>query len=84
MFCFVVLLLFLHLLSHQQKQKLIIMKTFKNINFKSRDYECTNIVFCFSENAPNSNWIECSEFEISKMKCEKLYSHNGIIYYGYM
>ena len=27
MFCFVVLLLFLYLLSHQQKQKLIIMKT---------------------------------------------------------
>ena len=41
------------------------MKTFKNINFTKRNYECTNIVFCQAENAPDTNWVECEEKEIT-------------------
>jgi len=60
------------------------MKTFKNKNFTQRDYEATNIVFCMAQSAPNENWIECSEFEITKLKCQKLYSNGGVIYFGYL
>jgi len=60
------------------------MKTFKNINFKKRDYEGTNIVFCQSIAAPNSNWIECDEVEIELMKCRQLHTCDNVKYYGYL
>ncbi|QCW19979.1 hypothetical protein [Flavobacterium phage FPSV-D2] len=60
------------------------MKTFKNKNFTKRDYECTNIVFCQCEIAPNENWIECDENEIQKLKCSQLYTQAGVKYYGYL
>ena len=60
------------------------MKTFKNKNFTKRDYECTNIVFCQSEIAPNENWIECDEKEIQELKCSQLYTQAGVKYYGYL
>ncbi len=57
------------------------MKTFKNKNFKKRDYETTNVVFCQSEKAPNENWIECDESEIN---CTQLWIENGVKYFGYL
>ena len=60
------------------------MITFKNKNFTKRDYECTNVVFCQSEIAPNENWIECDESEIQEMKCNQLYTQAGVKYYGYL
>ena len=60
------------------------MKTFKNKNFKTRNYNCTNIVFCESETAPSENWIECDEDEIWFMGCDHLYTQNGVRFFGYM
>ena len=59
------------------------MKTFKNTNFKSRDYECTNIVACVGHMKPNSdNWVMCNSSVLSNLT--KLYTQNGITYYGYL
>ncbi len=58
------------------------MKTFKNKNYFKRDYECTNVIACVAEKAPNDNYIECDAFEIEHLK--KLYTENGITYYGYL
>jgi hypothetical protein len=57
------------------------MKTFKNKNFKKRDYETTNIVFCQSENAPNENWIEV---DASENKLNHLYTEAGVRYFGWL
>ena len=60
------------------------MKTFKNTSFKTRNYDCTNLVFCQSETAPSENWIECDEVEISLMGCNHLYSQAGVRYFGFL
>ena len=60
------------------------MKTFKNKNFKKRDYEATNLVFCKSKKAPDSNWIECDEKEINLLRCIQLHMENQIYYYGWL
>lgn len=60
------------------------MKTFKNINFTKRNYECTNVVFCKAENAPDANWEECEEIEIELAKCDQLYKQDDVRYFGYM
>lgn len=60
------------------------MKTFKNKNFTKRDWECTNIIFCQSENAPNENWIECDESDIIQMNCHHLWTQNGVRYFGFL
>jgi hypothetical protein len=60
------------------------MKTFKNINFTKRNYECTNVVFCQAEKAPDANWVECKEVEIELLKCSQLYRQGDVIYFGYM
>jgi len=57
------------------------MKTFKSIKFIKRDYECTNIVFCESENAPNNNWIEC---EAKENNLKHLYTQDSVKYFGYL
>ena len=58
------------------------MNTFKNRNYTKRDYECTNIVCCESETAPNDNWIECDKSELTKLS--RLHREGETIYYGYM
>ena len=60
------------------------MKTYKNVNFKKRDYECTNVVFCQSETAPNENWVECDESEIESTTAKQLYAQNGVRYFGWL
>ena len=60
------------------------MKTFKNINFTKRNYECTNVVFCQAENAPDTNWVECEEIEIELKKCDQLYKQGDVRYFGYV
>jgi hypothetical protein len=57
------------------------MKTFKNKNFTKRNYDCTNVVFCQSETAPNENWIECDE---SENTLNHLYTEAGVRYFGYL
>lgn len=58
------------------------MKTYRNKNFTKRDYECTNVVACIAESAPNDNYIECDESFISNM--QMLYAQNGVTYYGWL
>jgi hypothetical protein len=60
------------------------MKTFKNINFTKRDYDCTNIVFCQAENAPDVNWVECEEMSIKLAKCNQLYTSDNVTYFGFI
>ena len=58
------------------------MKIFKNKNFLKRDYECTNIVACMSEAAPDDNWVECEKDILTNL--QKLWVQNGVHYYGYL
>ena len=58
------------------------MTTYKNINFTKRNYDCTNIVACVAESAPNENWVECDESVLDGLM--KLHSINGVAYYGYL
>ena len=57
--------------------------TFKNKKFIQND-DCTNIVFCKSETAPDNNWIQCKESEIEEIRCSQLYIQAGVRYYGYL
>lgn len=57
------------------------MKTFKNKHFIKRDYECTNIVFCEAEAAPDANWIECDP---SENTLQQLWIEGGVRYFGYL
>ena len=58
------------------------MTTFKNKNFTKRNYECTNVVFCQADTAPDSNWIETSEQMPSTMI--QLFTQNGVRYFGWL
>ncbi len=58
------------------------MKTFRNKNFTKRNYECTNVVICQAESAPDANWIECDESEIKGMA--QLWTTNGVRFFGWM
>jgi len=65
------------------------MKTFRNANFVKRNYECTNVVCCQSENIeqakiamPGANWIECSEKEVERMT--QLWKVGSATLFGWM
>lgn len=58
------------------------MKTFKNKNYSKRNYECTNVIACQSETAPNENYIECNESELNGLT--QLHTIDGVRYYGYL
>lgn len=58
------------------------MKTFKNKNFTKRNYECTNVVFCIGESAPNDNWIETTEAMPENIR--PLWIENGVQYFGWL
>lgn len=60
------------------------MKTFKNKNFTKRNYECTNIVFCQAETAPDANWIECDSIELELTSCRQLWLQDGVRYFGWL
>jgi hypothetical protein len=60
------------------------MKTFKNTKFVKRDYECTNVVFCQAETAPNENYKEVDESELYLSNCQPLRTENDVKYYGYL
>jgi len=65
-------------------QKVQRINRFKNENFTQRDYECTNVVFCQAESAPNENWIECDEKELVNSRCGQLYIQADVRYFGYL
>lgn len=58
------------------------MKTFKNINYTERDYECTNYVACVASSAPDSNWEPCEDSILNGLSL--LFSQAGVQYWGYL
>jgi hypothetical protein len=61
------------------------MKTFKNKQFKKRDYEGTNIVFCQSAANPNPNiWVEADEIDLQLSGCYQLWIENDIRFFGWL
>ncbi len=58
------------------------MQFFKNKNFTRRDFECTNIVACESEQAPNTNYVAADKSIIEGLT--PLWIENGTTYYGYL
>lgn len=55
---------------------------YKNKNFTKRNYECTNIVACISNKAPNNNFIEADEKILDKLT--HIYTQSGVQYFGYL
>lgn len=63
------------------------MAMFRNKNFTKRDYDCTNVVACESEFAPNENYVLTSHEELNSMlksSIQPLFIENGVQFYGYM
>jgi hypothetical protein len=59
------------------------IRTFKNVHFKARDYEATNVVACQGESPPNeTDWKECSPIELDRLS--KLWIENGRTFYGWL
>ncbi len=60
------------------------MKTYRNIHYTTRDYECTNVLFCIAPAAPSPDWVECSIIEMERANVIRLYRIDDAIYYGYL
>lgn len=63
------------------------MEMFRNRHFTKRDYECTNVVACLAESAPNENYIPTTHEELNAMlrsPVQPLYIEGGVQYYGYL
>lgn len=63
------------------------MQMFRNKHFTKRDYECTNVVACLAESAPNVNYIPTTHEELNAMlrsPIQPLYIEAGVQYYGYL
>lgn len=59
------------------------LATFKSANWKTRDYESTNIVACVAEVAPTKgNWIPCNDSILGGLTM--LWIESGVRYYGYL
>jgi hypothetical protein len=58
------------------------MKTFKNIHFTKRDYECTNVVACVSDVAPDANWTPADESILKGLTQLQIVA--GVAYWGYL
>jgi len=58
------------------------MKTFKNNNWKQRDYECENIVACQSDKTMGPEWEPCGELILVDLTM--LYREAGVDYWGYL
>lgn len=58
------------------------MQVFKNKNFTTRNYECTNIAACVAETAPNDNYIAADESILKNMM--HVYTQNGVQYWGWL
>ena len=57
---------------------------YKNINYKTRDYECTNIVACeaLGEEGPREGFAVCSASVLDGL--QSLYIENNVRYYGFL
>lgn len=57
-------------------------KTYRNINFTKRNYDCMNIVACVSHKAPNSNYVEDDKLILNGL--DEIFRENGVQYYGFL
>ena len=63
------------------------LKTFRHIDWKGRDYECSNVVVCLAEKSPASYWQECDQTYFDSMLAQgasQLYIENGVRYFGWL
>jgi hypothetical protein len=65
------------------------MATYKNNGFTKRNYDCTNIVACVTDENPNErgdwkqlDWQIATDGILNGLT--KLYICNGVAYYGYL
>lgn len=58
------------------------MKTFKNIHFTKRNYECTNIVACVGEQAPDENYVQADPRILEGL--QQLWIQNNVRFFGYL
>lgn len=61
------------------------MTTFRNKNFVKRDYECTNVVACVADTAPETpddRWVETDDSILAGLT--QLWIERGVRYFGYM
>lgn len=58
------------------------MAYFKNKNFTKRNYECTNIVACQAEQAPDENYVPADESVVAGLT--PLWIENGVKYFGHL
>lgn len=58
------------------------MQTFKNKHFTKRDYECSNIVACVAETAPDDNYVPADATVLEGLT--QLWIQSGVRYYGYL
>jgi hypothetical protein len=66
-------------MTSEQKQT----QVFLNRNYKKRDYECTNIVACVADDAPNENYVPANGSQVLQ-ELTKLWIQGGVEYYGYL
>lgn len=63
------------------------MQTFINKNFTTRNYDCTNVVCCIADSAPNDNWIPADESAIESNMTQlwiEGYGPTEKRYFGYL
>lgn len=60
-------------------------KIFQNSKFIKREFDCTYVVYCETDKAPNEYWIE-TKLAVNQLPqyMEHLYTENNIKYYGYL
>lgn len=59
------------------------MKTYRNKNFKARNYECTNVAACKAETNPDeSKWVE--DCDAVKPFMVPLWRENGVQFWGWL
>ncbi len=58
------------------------MKTFRNINWTHRTYDCTNIVACVADAAPRPCYVECDPSILEGL--DRICSIDGVTYYGFL
>lgn len=60
-----------------------LMQVFMNKNYKKRNYECTNIVACVAERAPDENYVPADKPQ-ALQGLTRLWIQGGVEYYGYL
>lgn len=58
------------------------LKTFKNTNYTTRNYEVTNVVACQAPSAPGPQWVECDPSTLDKL--QQLWKQGDATYFGYL